>query len=125
MDSLDEMFTEYFGLDTSININRMYRELFENDSNIPDEIEGYVTRLKIKGYNVEYASPGYAKTRFDNDQNKDGIINGKMVSTGRIIFSKNYHFDKTPEGWTWKILHNGAKGLYVKPFNYDYNSNSD
>lgn len=91
----------------------------ENDSSIPDLIEPIIKQLESKGYQVKYASPGHVNTRFDNDKNKDGVINAKMTSTARIIFSRDYHFNTTPQGWEWKVLHNDAKALYVKPYTYN------
>lgn len=91
----------------------------ENDSSIPDLIEPVIKQLESKGYQVKYASPGHVNTRFDNDRNKDGVINAKMTSTARIIFSRDYHFNTTPQGWEWKVLHNDAKALYVKPYTYN------
>jgi uncharacterized protein YktA (UPF0223 family) len=89
------------------------------DPEVPDTIEPYTRQLEAKGYKVKYASPGYSNTRFDNDRNKDGVINAKLVTTGRIIFSRDYKFRTTPRGWVWKILSNGAKALYVKQFTYN------
>lgn len=91
----------------------------ENDSSIPDLIEPIIKQLESKGYQVKYASPGHINTRFGNDKNKDGVINAKMTSTARIIFSRDYHFNTTPQGWEWKVLHNDAKALYVKPYTYN------
>lgn len=90
-----------------------------NDKDIPDLIEPIVKKLESKGYGVKYASPGHANTTFDNDRNEDGVINAKMVSTARIIFSRNYDFKNTPQGWDWKILSNGNKALYARPYTYN------
>ena len=89
------------------------------DPDIPDLIEPIVKQLESKGYQVKYASPGHINTTFDNDRNKDGVINSKMTSTARIIFSRDYHFKTTPQGWEWKILQNDSKALYVKPYTYN------
>lgn len=90
-----------------------------SDPNINDEIEPVVKALEKKGYNVKYSSPGYDETRFDNDRNDDGVINSKLVSTARIIFDSNHNFKVTPQCWEWKILKNGSKALYVKPYSYN------
>jgi hypothetical protein len=42
-----------------------------------------------------------------------------MVSTARIIFSRDYKFNKTPQGWEWKVLENGVHALYAKPYTYN------
>ena len=89
------------------------------DPDIPDLIEPIVKQLESKGYQVKYASPGHINTTFDNDKNKDRVINSKMTSTARIIFSRDYHFKTTPQGWEWKILQNDSKALYVKPYTYN------
>jgi hypothetical protein len=104
----DKLFESFFGESSA-----------GGDERIPDKIEPIVHAIESKGYKVKYASPGYTNTRFDNDRNKDGVINAKMVTTGRIIFSRNYKFPKTPKGWEWKVLENGSKALYVKPFTYN------
>lgn len=105
-------------------VEDMMMEFFGESSNggnddVPDKIEPVVQMIESKGYQVKYASPGYSHTRFDNDRNKDGVINNKLVTTGRIIFSRNYEFKTTPDGWEWKVLDNGAKALYVKQYTYN------
>ena len=123
---LDRMMYEFFGettpkSDADILFEKYFGEASKSEDIecVPDKIEPMVKKLENKKYRVKYASPGHANTKFDNDKNKDGVINGKMVSTGRIIFERDYHFDGTPEGWEWKTLSNGFKALYVKPFSYN------
>ena len=101
------------------NLDEFYfGESVSENNKIPDDIESAIDGLEEKGYDVKYSSAGYANTRFDNDRNEDGVVNGKLVSTARVIFARDYHFDTTPEGWEWKVLDNGSKALYVKPFTY-------
>ena len=103
-----------------MDLNEIYFEEKVSDSNkIPDDIESAIDTLEEKGYDVKYSSAGYSNTRFDNDRNKDGVINDKLVSTARVIFSRDYSFKTTPEGWEWRVLDNGSKALYVKPFTYN------
>lgn len=90
----------------------------KGNPSIPDLIEPAVKILEQKGYDVKYASPGYVDTRFENDRDKDGVINGKHRTTGRIVFARDYSFNETPDRWTWKVLDNGAKALYVKPYTF-------
>lgn len=98
-------------------LNKFFFEA--NDPDINDEIEPIVNALEKKGYQIKYASPGYQNTKFANDRDKDHVVNGKFTSTARIVFSRDYKFDNTPEGWEWKTLDNGAKALYVKPYTYN------
>lgn len=105
---IDNMFYEFFGEATE-----------KNDKDIPDVIEPTVKVLEGKGYQVKYASPGHLNTKFDNDRDKDSVINGKFASTARIVFARNYKFSNTPQNWEWKVLHNGTKALYVKPYSYN------
>jgi len=91
----------------------------EGDPKVPDLIESAVKILEDKGYDVKYASPGYVDTRFSNDRDKDGVINGKHATTGRIIFARDYSFNETPKFWEWKVLSNKSKALYVKPYSYN------
>lgn len=90
-----------------------------DDPEVNDVIEPIVKKLESKGYNVKYSSPGYDNTRFSNDRDKDGIINGKLVSTAKIVFGRNYRFETTPQGWEWKVLASGDKALYVKALTYN------
>lgn len=100
--------------------DRLFNESSEGgDPKVPDEIEAIVNTLENKGYQVKYASPGYKNTRFNNDRDKNGVVNGKFVGTARVIFSRKYNFPNTPKGWTWKVLQNDVKALYVKPFTYN------
>ena len=122
----DQMCYEFFGHTLGNSEYLMEAEAKKvNTNNIPDEIEPIVKKLEAKGYDVKYASPGYIDGHFKNDANKDGVVNGKMVSTGRVIFARNYRFQTTPDGWGWKALHNGFKALYVKPRSNDYDDNTD
>lgn len=98
----------------------MYLERDDNDDLIPDKIENAVKILNSKGYKVKFSSPGYNNTNFKNDKNDDNITYGKFVSTARVIFARDYHFNNTPQGWKWKVLENGAKALYVNPKSFDY-----
>lgn len=113
---------------TKINerVNVMYTsdDLFflffeKGDKDVPDLIEPIVDTLEKKGYQVKYASPGYPESTFKNDRDKNGVVNSKLTSTARIIFSRDYKFTKTPQGWEWKILKNGSKALYVKSYTYN------
>ena len=118
----EDLFTEFFGFSSPIRGTDLFDQYFSESDDIksvPDDIEPMIKKLENKGYDVKYSSPGYQNTRFDNDANDDGVINGKLVSTARIIFSRNYRFDNTPQGWEWKVLENKTKALYVKPFSYN------
>lgn len=106
---VDEMFESFFGFESTEGGN----------PDIPDKIEPIINEIESKGYKVKYSSPGYSNTRFSNDRDKNGVINAKMVTTGRVIFSRDYKFTTTPKGWEWKVLKNGSKALYVKPYTYN------
>lgn len=127
---LENMAYEFFGekpkkSDSEELFERFFGEASkDNVKSVPDKIEPMVKKLENKNYRVKYASPGYVDTRFDNDKNKDGVINNKLVTTGRIIFERDYSFPNTPEGWEWKALSNGFKALYVRPFTYSDDNGS-
>ena len=108
-------------MDTNLLLENMMNEYFNEASNneIPDLIENAVKILERKGYRVKYASPGHLNTNFKQDKNNDHVVYGKFASTGRIIFERDYKFKNTPQGWEWKVLHNNAKALYVKPYTYN------
>lgn len=118
----DTEFTEkecfdMFSSPTEAMMNEFFGE--STTDKIPDLIEPIVKMLEGKGYQVKYASPGHANTRFDNDQNKDGVINSKFATTARIIFSRDYKFSTTPQQWEWKVMDNDVKALYVKDYTYN------
>lgn len=98
----------------------LYKEA--EDNKIPDLIEPIVKILEDKGYMVKYSSPGHLNTNFKNDLNNDKVVNGKFNSTARVIFKDDYEFQTTPQGWVWKVLSNGDKALYVKPYSYNEES---
>lgn len=101
-------------------VDDMFFLFFEaGDKDVPDVIEPIVKQLEKKGYQVKYSSPGYPDSTFKNDRNKDGIVNSKLTSSARVIFSRDYKFTSTPQGWEWKVLSNGSKALYVKPYTYN------
>lgn len=108
------------GVATMPTVDDLFLLFFEaGDKDVPDLIEPIIDQLEKKGYQVKYSSPGYPDSTFKNDRDKDGVVNSKLTSTARVIFSRNYKFSKTPQGWEWKILHNGTKALYVKPYTYN------
>lgn len=109
MESMVEYMMEQFFLESSKN----------GDTKVPDGIENVVNILESKGYQVKYASPGHMNTTFQNDRNRDKVVNGKLTTTARVVFSRNYNFPNTPKWWEWKALHNGVKALYVKPYTFN------
>lgn len=128
---LDNMMYEFFGEkppkdDSEVLFEKFFGEasMKEDVKVVPDKIEPMVKKLENKNYRVKYASPGHSNTTFSNDRNDDGVVNGKMISTGRIIFEKDYAFDNTPKGWEWRVLSNGFKALYVRPFTYNKDKGS-
>lgn len=112
-DTVADMMYEFFGIYTE-DVGQK-----TSTDKTPNGIAHVVKILESKGYQVKYSSPGYSHTRFDNDRNKDGVINSKLQTTARIIFSRDYSFKRTPQGWSWKVLEDGKKALYVKPYTYN------
>ena len=70
--------------------------------------------LNSKGYQVKYSSPGYPSERRKEDIYKDGVLNGKLYTSARLVFKKDYKFKDVPKGWELKVMDNDAIGLYVK-----------
>lgn len=81
---------------------------------ISDEIVDIVEMLNSKGYKVKYSSPGYPSERRKEDIYKDGVLNGKLYTSARLVFKKDYKFKDVPKGWELKVMDNDAIGLYVK-----------
>lgn len=109
---VNDLFEHFFGEST------IMERSDRGDPDIPDSIEPTIKILEGKGYQVKYSSPGWGNTKFKNDKDNDNVVNGKFVSTARIIFSRNYDFPNTPDHWEWRGLDNGAKALYAKPITY-------
>lgn len=111
------------------NVDNFYKDIFENAPEIlktPDRLKFIVQLLENKGYFVKYSSPGYVHTKFDNDRNDDGVINGKFATTARIIFANDYDFKlPAPKYWEWKRLNEGNDGLYTEPKRFSYDNDSD
>lgn len=115
---LDPEFERLEGNIVSIIENDEDKVVNKGNPDINDEIEPIVDMLEDKGYKVAYSSPGYLNTKFKNDTNGDNISYGKLVSTARIVFEKDYHFDNSPKGWDWKVTDGENKSLYVHPYTY-------
>lgn len=81
---------------------------------ISNEIMDVVATLNNKGYKVKYSSPGYPSERRKEDIYKDGVLNGKLYTSARLVFKKDYKFKDVPKGWELKVMDNNAVGLYVK-----------
>lgn len=91
-------------------------DIFEESSKLDDDIKPIITKLNEKGYKTKYSCSGHPSSRVKKDTYRDGVLNGKLYSTARIVFSKNYTLPSPPKYWEIKVL-NGEKNvsLYVTP----------
>ena len=87
---------------------------FVTEAKKPDDgIMDILKMLNAKGYKTKYSCTGHKKT-WARDRNDDGIINGELVSSARIVFKKDYNFPDAPKHWGWKNV-DGKDYLYVLP----------
>ena len=85
---------------------------------IDPDIQKVITKLNKMGYTTVASCSGHPNTRVKNDQYRDGILNGKLYTTARIVFDKDYDIG-APKGWETKDFDNGF-GIYPKPDNYTF-----
>ena len=87
---------------------------FITEAKKPDDgIMDILRILNSKGYKTKYSCTGHKKT-WARDRNGDGIINGELCSSARIVFDKDYNFPDAPKHWGWKNV-DGKDYLYVLP----------
>lgn len=94
-------------------------EVYMEAAKIDDDIKDIIDILNEKGYTTVYSCSGHPSARLKSDKFKDGIKNGKLYSTARIVFDKNYKFGSIPKYWELKILDKGQTGIYVKGPTYN------
>ena len=96
-----------------------YSEASKKDISI--EMKDIVDVLNKKGYKTKYSSPGYINERFKRDGYRNGILNGDLYTSARVVFIKDYKIG-APPGWKtnhFKDEHDGM-GIYPVPQNYKY-----
>ena len=97
----------------SMDDEEFFTEAGERD--IDSDLKPLIKKLNEKGYKTKYSCSGHPSARSKNDVFRDGIRNGRLYSTARIIFDKIYDFPNTPKYWEKKILDEDKVALYVKP----------
>lgn len=96
-----------------------YKRLFEaTKDDIDDDIRSIVDRLNRKGYKTKYSCSGHTKARIKEDGLRNGIYNGKLYTTARIVFDDDYKLSP-PKGWKVKTF-DGKIGIYPIAPNYEY-----
>ena len=84
----------------------------------PDEgMMDILSTLNGKGYKTKYSCSGH-KDSGKSDKNDDGIVNGKLTSSARIMFQDDYDFPDPPKHWGFKTVE-GKDYLYVLPYSSD------
>lgn len=73
-----------------------------------------LSKLHDKGYKTKYSCTGH-KDSGSKDRNDDGIVNGKLASSARIMFNGDYDFPDPPKHWGFKTV-DGKDYLYVLQF---------
>lgn len=109
-----------FDLKKKINgaMNAVRSKVVTEAADMEDEIKPIVDKLNEKGYKVKYASPGHNKLRKKEDQEPDGVYNGKLYSDARVMFDKEYNMGEAPKCWKWRIV-DGCSYLDVVERKYD------
>lgn len=97
-----------------------YREcvLEASKEDIDADIRPIIDKLNRLGYDTKYSCSGHTKTRIKEDGFRNGIYNGSLYSTARIVFAKDYKLNP-PKGWKKKQF-DGKIGFYTEPKTYQY-----
>ena len=85
---------------------------------IDEDIRALVDKLNQKGYKTKYSCSGHTKARIKEDGLRNGIYNGKLYTTARIVFDDDYKLSP-PKGWKVKTF-DGKIGIYPIAPNYEY-----
>ena len=112
-------FESFESMNSYIFFESSEQELFlEDGAKIDDDIRPVIQILNKKGYKTKYSCSGHPSARLEKDVYKDGVLNGKLYSTARIVFDGVYNLPNAPTGWTKKNLNFGKKdervAIYVK-----------
>lgn len=94
-------------------------EVITEAAKIDDDIKDIITALNTKGYKTIYSCSGHPSAKLKSDVYRDGIKDGKLYSTARVVFDKKYDFGGYPEGWEPKEMKDGKFGIYVKGPTYN------
>lgn len=97
-------------------INNTTNEATKDD--IDEDIRSLVDKLNQKGYKTKYSCSGHTKARIKEDGLRNGIYNGKLYTTARIVFDDDYKLSP-PKGWKVKTF-DGKIGIYPIAPNYEY-----
>lgn len=89
-------------------------DVYTEAAKIDDDIKDIIAMLNSKGYKTVYSCSGHPSARLKSDVYKDGIKDGKLYSTARVVFDRKYDFNGYPTGWEPKELDGGKFGIYVK-----------
>lgn len=81
-------------------------EIYDEATDMEDEIRPIVELLNRKGYKVKYANPGHLNFRSKRDGKRDGLMYGKLYSDAHIQFDGEYGI-KAPEHWHFRSTENG------------------
>lgn len=88
----------------------------EHNPNIDDDIKPIIKKLNDKGYKTIASCSGHPSARRKDDRYRDGVRYGKLYSTARVVFDKNYDLPDIPTGWTKKVMEEDDRvGIYVDP----------
>lgn len=89
-------------------------EIMNEAAKIDDDIARIIGMLNSKGYTTVYSCSGHPSARLKSDTHRDGVKNGKLYSSARVVFDKEYNFSSYPDGWEPKVMDDGKFGIYVK-----------
>ena len=82
---------------------------------IDADLKSIIKKLNDKGYKTKYSCSGHPSAISKTDIYRDGVKNGKLYSTARIVFAKIYDFPNIPKYWEKRILDEDKTAIYVKP----------
>lgn len=86
----------------------------ESDKEIDEDIKPIIDELNKKGFKTKYSCSGHPSARVKNDRFRDGVLNGKLYSTARIVFDGHYNIT-APSNWEYRDLNGGKdSAIYVK-----------
>ena len=85
----------------------------EGKKDIDGDMKPLLQKLHAKGYKTTSSCSGHVNTRIKEDGYRDGVYNGKIYTTARIVFGDKYDLPNAPSLWETRDAH-GKTAIYVK-----------
>ena len=109
-DMIEKSVVEHLSTESVEYINEMYESMI-TEADIDDDMKPIIKALNRKGYKTLASSSGHPDLIAKDDEDKDGVRDGRYYSDARLAFDGKYNFGKAPKYWYWKKLKTNASDV--------------